>query len=191
MKIRNLLSALTATALVTFSLAAHGMGFLVKPAGVTYVPFTNYVVNVITNSAGVPVLTNAVPVVQAVPQTNFVVNPMIQTGATLVRTYAPLLPPPFGDFAALGATAVTGLLGLLLRAKNGQLKSTADKLGVAQTIVGAVVQGVEAAGDNTTKASIQSHATAAGVQDDLHDVVQGMTVAPVGPILRPQAAAPK
>lgn len=168
---------------------ASAMGWLTKPSGVTYTPFTNYVPVVITVTN--PVTGVATPVTITNTQivdrwfTNYAANPAITNAINLGHEATAFIPAPYGDLAALGLTGLSALLGLLVRARNGQLST-------ANSIVGAVVAGVEAAGDSTTKASIQSHAAAAGVQTELHSIVQATTQAPSpGAIIPPTAATPK
>lgn len=121
-----------------------------------------------------PATTNAVTGAVTPPVTNseYVPKPAIQGAITTAQTYTPLIPAPYGTAVdTLLALAAAGL-GLYARSRNGALASTAAKLQTANTIVQAVVSGVEAVGHPETKAAIQNAAVAAGVQVSLDPIVQ-------------------
>jgi hypothetical protein len=144
-----------------------------------------------------PAETNQVAMLQTLPngQTQLVTNtvvtpavpaqyeyvPMLTAGMNTAKTVSGFIPPPYGTVAGIALTAVSAILGFILKRKNGQLSTT-------QTILQSVITGVEAAGDATTKVSIQSHATAAGVQQDLEPVVQNTVANSPGAILNPAKA---
>lgn len=110
-------------------------------------------------------------------QTNgvYTLAPSIQTGLTAANDVTPFIPTPWGTVATAGLAVVSGLLGLWVRRKNGQIATISDALDASQTIAGLVkplIAGVEAANDPSTKKSITLAAAAAGVQDVLHTTVQ-------------------
>lgn len=127
---------------------------------------TIFVPVIVTNTATGAVSTNQTPTQQVVPV--YGVSPTLQTGLNYAGAVAPLIPAPFGTI--LGGVLSLATLGLGFYAKkvNGQLST-------AQSVITAVVSGVEVAGDAATKIAIQSHATAAGVQDNLDPIVQTVT----------------
>lgn len=192
-----------ATCLVSFALlapvTAHAFSWFVKPGpavqlpGVTnYVPVvvTNPVVQIVTNTVtGLPVtntiyvpVTNYQQVVSVQWQTNFVVSPAVTNLVATGQQVTGLLPPPYGTIAGGILALLAAGAGLLAKAKSGQLST-------AQSIVSAVVSGVEAAGDANTKSAIQVAASAAGVQADLHSIVQSQTESPhPGAVMSPEPA---
>lgn len=120
----------------------------------------------------VPASTNAVTGVVTPAVTNVVLTPKesITNGAKTAEGYAGALPPPYGTIAG-------GLLALALAGVSIYAKQQNGQLSTAQSVIQAVVTGVEAVGHPETKAAIQNAAVAAGVQADLHPVVQDTTLA--------------
>jgi len=116
-----------------------------------------------------PAVTNAVTGAVTPPATNttYAPNPALVAGIQQAQGYTGLIPPPYGTAVdGLLALALAGL-GLYARSKNGQLST-------ANSVINAVVSGVEAVGHPETKAAIQNAAVAAGVQVNLDPVVQSV-----------------
>jgi hypothetical protein len=117
-----------------------------------------------------PAITNAATGIVTPPATNYAVNPSLTAAIHAGETYAPLAPAPYGWIASAALALAAGGLGLYAKNRNGKLND-------AQSALTAVVTGVEAAGDAAApvKVSIQSAATAAGIQDQLDPLVQSIT----------------
>jgi len=117
-----------------------------------------------------PASTNAVTGVVTPAVTTYAPNPTVATVLTTGATYAPLAPAPWGWIASGALALATAGLGLYAKVRNGQLNDS-------QSIVQAVVSGVEAAGTSAApvKASIQNAAAAAGVQSLLDPIVQAVS----------------
>lgn len=187
--IRSLLSLLAVIACLCAPAPAHALSWLYKPGtNVVFLPWTNNITTVVTNTVTntvtgviqfVPV-TNTVQTIVERPQTNSVINPALVTGVQTAQTVAGFLPPPWDGIITGIGSLVLGALGIGLKIKGGQLST-------ANSIIGATVAGVEAANDSATKQSIQQMAAAAGVQSDLHSIVQSMTEPQhPGPIIPPK-----
>ena len=117
-----------------------------------------------------PATTNAVTGVVTPEQASYAPKPIIENSIATAKQYAPLIPAPYSLPVELGLSALSAGLALYARSRNG-------KLNTANSILQAVVTGVEAAAHAETKVAIQNAAVAAGVNDDLHAVVQDTTVA--------------
>jgi hypothetical protein len=172
-----LLLGLGISALIIFGTGCEGMYQQMVPAQPAH---TNQVQMIETLPNGqTQLVTNAV-VVPAVPA-HYEYKPIVTSSIGTAQTVAGFLPPPYGTVAGIALTAVSGILGFVLKRKNGQLNTT-------QTILNSVITGVEAVGDATTKLSIQSHAAAAGVQQHLEPIVQAVVTNSPGAIIEPAKA---
>jgi len=121
-----------------------------------------------------PPVTNSVTGVITPPATNTVYapKPAIQNTIAAAEGAASLVPPPYGTIAGSVLALLAAGLGLYARSRNNQLIDTTSKLSTANSVVSAVVAGVEAVGHPETKAAIQNAAVAAGVQTVLDPIVQ-------------------
>jgi hypothetical protein len=114
-----------------------------------------------------PAVTNAVTGEVTPPLTNVAIAPKVTATIETGKAYAAAAPPPWGWIASGVLTLLSGGLGIYVKSKNGKLKTS-------QSMLNAVVAGVEAAGDSAgeVKISIQKAAAAAGVQEQLDPLVQ-------------------
>jgi len=165
------------TACSCLALAIAGCGtfgglFTATPQVQTfYEPHQN--VQSVTNPDGsIGIVTNTV----MVPR--YVTNGMTYTvsaGAQKIiaggETVSSLIPPPYGTAATAGLGILSGVLGFIARAKSKKLDSVQSIADLVQPMIA----GIEKAGDPNTKAAVQSAAVAAGVQPQLHQVVQTVT----------------
>jgi hypothetical protein len=101
----------------------------------------------------------------AVTNNAVVPNPTIESGLNTGKQFAGFLPEPYGTGAAGILAILSGALGLYAKARNGKLQT-------ANAVISAVVAGVEAVNNADTKTAIQNAAAAAGVQSNLHPIVQ-------------------
>ena len=184
MNIKKLKYALVATiallAGLSLPLTCEGMGWLVKPTGAVYTPFTNYVTTTqyVTNTVTGATVTNTVIVPQIIDrwQTNYAPNPSIVSGVQTGQSVATsLAPAPYGTILGLVGSALLAGLGLLAKVKSGQLAT-------ANQIIGAVVSGVEAAGSSPAKQQIALAAHSAGVGPQLAQIVTAQTASHPGPV---------
>lgn len=136
---------------------------------------TNIVaVSASTNAAGVvtPAHVESVPVYSApVTNTVFVASPTAQNILTTGSTVSSVIPPPYGAIGTMIFAGLSGLLGIWLKTKNNKLIEAQD----VASLVNPIIAGVESGNDPGTKAAIQAHAAAAGVQPALDAKVQAMS----------------
>lgn len=157
---RNTIALITAVALLAVTGCKSVDNALLVPKEVVTPPTTNAVTGAIT-----PAVTNTV----LVPKDG------IENGLATGRQVAQVIPPPYGTvldgILALGLAA----LGLYAQNRNKKKEAAETKLDTAVSIVKAITTGVEAIGHPETKAAIQNAAVAAGVQSELHPIVQQVT----------------
>lgn len=130
---------------------------------------TNYVpiYSAVTNADGITALiSNTV----AKAQTTVTIAPGVQSAINTGEAIAAVAPPPYGGIAAAVLALIAAGLGTAAKIATNRANTTASALT-------ATIAGVEAVGDAATKAMIQSHAVAAGVQDTLHPAVQSVSAA--------------
>jgi uncharacterized lipoprotein YajG len=126
--------------------------------------------NALLNKQTIPASTNAVTGAVTPEQAVYVTKPVIASTIATAQQYAPLIPAPYSFPVEAGLGILSAGLALYARSRNG-------KLNTANSVLQAVVTGVEAAAHSETKVAIQNAAVAAGVNDDLHAIVQDTTVA--------------
>jgi hypothetical protein len=97
----------------------------------------------------------------------YIVNPLVQHTLDMGQSLSGTL-PGYGWILSGILAVASGVLGSVARSKSNQASTL-------QSVVQATVAGVEVAGDAATKASIQSHAVGAGVNDTLDAIVQAVT----------------
>jgi hypothetical protein len=127
----------------------------------------------VTNPDGsVGTITNTVMVPRQVTNgMTYTVSSGAQNLISGAQTVSSLLPPPYGTAATAGLGVLSGLLGVIATIKSRNLNSVQS----VANLVEPMIAGVEAGGDPATKQAIQSYAAGAGVQTDLHPLVQKVT----------------
>jgi len=115
-----------------------------------------------TNAITHEVLTNYVT------NTLYTVNPAVTNALNNAREIAQAVPTPWGGIAATGFGLLSGALGFIAKAKS-------DKAALVPTLIA----GIETAANNAdVKKSIQTVATAAGLEDRLNvhvrDVIRNL-----------------
>ncbi len=158
---KNTLLLLSACASITLC-GCGATKYLLTPTAVV-VPYTNSVtgqVGVVTNTVYVP-------------------SPAAQQIGTVGNQIAPLIPAPFG-------TAVEGILALATLGLGYFAKIKTAQANTNSSLLNAVIAGVETGNSDATKAAVQSHAAAAGLQTTLDPIVQAITAnMPTPPVAPP------
>jgi hypothetical protein len=106
--------------------------------------------------------------VAGVWQTNFTYTPNPAVAGALNAAAQITAPAPWGWIVGGITSLIAAGLGLVAKAKSGQLSTS-------QQIVRSVVAGVEAAGNDQTKQSIATIASASGIQHLLDPIVQAVS----------------
>jgi hypothetical protein len=106
-----------------------------------------------------PGTTNVVQYIPSAPLTN---------ALGIGQQVAPLVPPPFGEIASGVLALATAGLGVYARIKTNQLSDH-------QSMLSAVIAGVEKAGTPATKDAIAQNAAVAGVGGELDAAVRQVT----------------
>jgi len=171
----NVVLLITACGTLTGSLLSP-TNPVVTPATTNFVPVvvpasSNAVTGIVT-----PIQTNYNVVVTA-PTTNYtyVPNTNLVAGIQTAQTVSNFLPAPWGTVTnGVLALALAGL-GIYAKSKNGQASNLNDILTATVTGVEAASNALPPATASALKATIQTHAAAAGVQPDLDAVVQAVT----------------
>lgn len=179
MKIK-LLKLVIATGIITGALTGCGLADKLFTAQTTVTPGaiigTNIVtVSASTNAAGVvtPPQVIATPVYgPAVTNVTYVTSASTQSALNTGNVVAGVLPQPYGGLATLALGGLSALLGIWGTVKSKQLVQSQQ----VAALVNPIIAGVELGNDPATKAAIQSHAAAAGVQPALDAKVQAVSV---------------
>lgn len=120
--------------------------------------------------------TNVITTVEVKTNTVYVARESIATGISIGQAAAPLA-GPYGGAIAAGLTALSGVLGWLVKRKNGEAQSLSDQLTATVMGVERVARALPEGQGDAVKKAIATISKELGVSDALHDSVKEITKA--------------